>query len=135
MSKEIAIVRVVGEYSGSYDDSRYVMDMVQSKITDWDRVNEDVLHKLIGSMSALKLYEKGYRIIVRERDPDFIPRTVRQYEKWLDDQEAERAAERAKREKARQEREQKKMLKQAKSEKQLIEELAKKHGLKVAPAK
>jgi len=135
MTVEIAIIRVVGDYVGSYEDSKYEMDLIKSHITDWDRVDEDVLRKLSGSMAALKLHEKGYRIIVRERDPDFIPRTVKGYEAWLGEMEAARLAEKAKREKAKQEREQKKMLKLAKSEKQLLEELAKKHGMKIAPAK
>lgn len=131
---EIAIVRIVGEIQGSYEDIQYVMDMVKSKITDWDQVDEKTYSKLVSSMSVLKLYEQGYRIIIRERDPDFILTTVKAFERWSEEQEKMRAAEKAAREAKKRAREQAKLVKSAQSEKALLEELAKKHGLKVQKA-
>jgi len=133
--REIAIIRIVGEHQGSYEDYQYTVDLVKSKITDWQKVEEPVFKKLSSALHALKLYEQGYRLIERESSDEFILTTVERFDKWVDEQEKRRAAERAAREAKKAVRDQKKLLKEAKTEKQLLEELAKKHGFKVAPAK
>lgn len=118
MTHKIAIIKTRTFENYSEYDSYSIQRIVES-ITDWEEVSDDDYNLLVSASSR-----SGYQVLEQPTDTKkFIGKTISDYKKFVEEENARLAEEKKQREEAALQRKFKKELKDQKSKEKMLQKL------------